>query len=221
MPNTEDWKDPQVAQMFRQAIVRMVDDTIVTPGFERPAIMDETMFGKLIFQFRSFAFASITKTLLYSAQELKYGNLNILAGSGMALALGAASWYTWSILAGEDQAARMRNADYDKWMDESINRSGLLGPLQEILNIGSKIPGVADFVQFSGESTSKSYRPFDDPIIDAGGPSVGFVKDLQKAIGTASEPNQTTFKAIRRLSPLANVSYIRPVLNTLEDEVYK
>ncbi len=221
VPNTEDWKDPQVAQMFRQAIVRMVDDTIVTPGFERPAIMDETMFGKLIFQFRSFAFASITKTLLYSAQELKYGNLNILAGSGMALALGAASWYTWSILAGEDQAARMRNADYDKWMDESINRSGLLGPLQEILNIGSKIPGVADFVQFSGESTSKSYRPFDDPIIDAGGPSVGFVKDLQKAIGTASEPNQTTFKAIRRLSPLANVSYIRPVLNTLEDEVYK
>ena len=221
VPNTEDWQDPQVAQMFRQAIVRMTDDTIVTPGFERPAIMDETMFGKLVFQFRSFAFASITKTLLYSAQELKYGNLNILAGSGMALALGAASWYTWSILAGEDQAARMRNADYDKWMDESINRSGLLGPLQEILNIGSKIPGVADFVQFSGESTSKSYRPFDDPIIDAGGPSVGFVKDLQKAIGTASEPNQTTFKAIRRLSPLANVSYIRPVLNTLEDEVYK
>ena len=40
VPNTADWTDLEAARVFRASILRVVDDTIVTPGPERPLVMD-------------------------------------------------------------------------------------------------------------------------------------------------------------------------------------
>ena len=82
------------------------------------------MIGRLLFQFRSFAFASLTKTLMYGAQEARHGNLNIPVGVAISMGLGALSWWAWANLAGEHQQKRMQSAGFSKWADEAINRSG-------------------------------------------------------------------------------------------------
>ena len=44
----------------------------------------------------------------------------------------------------------MEEASFEQWIDEGVNRSGLLGPLQEALTIGSKIPGLSQYTTLSG-----------------------------------------------------------------------
>ena len=212
VPNTAEWVDLEAAREFRASLLRVVDDTIVTPGTERPLLMDGTMSGRLVFQFRSFAFASLTKTLMFGAQELKHGNMNIPVGVAMSMGLGALSWYTWANLAGEKQRKRMQKADLNKWIDEALNRSGLLGPMQEFLNVAQKFPALAPYTALSGEASTRSYSPYRNPIIDAFGPTVGLMRDVQTVLGTADEPREITLKAGARLLPFQNLFYARPFI---------
>ena len=218
VPNTSEWTDPDAVLALRSAILRQVDDTIVTPGTERPLVMDANMWSRLLFQFRSFAFASLTKTLLFGAQEMKYGNANIPLGMAASLGLGAMSWWTWAQLAGGKAMDTMEKADNGKWLDEAVNRSGLLGPVQEFVNVGSKIPWLNDYTSFSGTATTRSYSPYRDPFVDALGPSIGLIKDLQTLAGTADDPQENTLKAARRLLPFQNLFYLRRALTHGVDE---
>ena len=213
VPNTAEWEDIEAARAFGAAILRTVDDTIVTPGTERPLVMDGSIWGRMIFQFRSFAFASLTKTLMYGAQELKYGNLNIPVGAALSVGLGAMSWWSWANLAGGRHKDRMENADFDKWLDEAVNRSGLLGPVQEFINTGSKIPWMAPYVTKSGSASTRSYSPYSNPYIDAFGPTSGLLRDLWGATGTSEEPRESTINAAVRMTPFQNLFYLRPLVN--------
>ena len=216
VPNVAEWTDKEAARAFRTAILRVVDDTIITPGVERPLLFDGSMMGRMIFQFRSFAYSSLIKTMMHGAQELKRGNLNILAGSAISVGLGMMGWWTWANLAGEKQRKKMQSADLDQWLDEGIARSGLLGPIQEAINIGQKIPGVR--TTLSEEGIVRNYTPFRDPFLNSLGPTVGFVEDLQTIAGTASDPKEATLNAAVRLAPFHNLFYARPLINATKEE---
>lgn len=213
VPNVSEWTDPDAARAFKAAILRVVDDTIITPGVERPLLFDGSMIGRMMFQFRSFAFASLTKTVMHGAQELKYGNLNIPIGIAMSVGMGMMGWWVWSQLVGEDARKRMEKAELDKWLDEGIARSGLLGPMQEAVNLAQRIPWLNQYASLSGEAPVKSYSPFRDPFLNAFGPTVGLIEDLQTIALSAPEPRQATANAITRLLPLHNLMYARPLMN--------
>src|SRR5690606_29787424 len=100
LPNTEVWQSPAMRRAFRAAVVKEARDTIVTPGVERPLIVDETLLGKIIFQFRSFGLSSTTKTILAGAQQLRQGDMAIVNGTILSLALGALSYYIWAVSVG-------------------------------------------------------------------------------------------------------------------------
>ena len=217
VPNTAEWTDPDAARAFGSAILRIVDDTIITPGTERPLLFDGSMTGRIMLQFRSFAFASLVKTMMQGAQELKYGNLNVPIGMALSVGMGMIGWYVWAQLAGEDAQKKVEKAGFDKWLDEGIARSGLLGPMQEALNIGEKIPWLQ--TSLSGDVSTKSYSPFRDPFIGAFGPTVGLLEDLQTIAGTADDPREATVNAATRLLPLHNLFYMRPLINAGKEKV--
>ena len=219
-PNTEDWSDDLARLVFRAAIIRNTDDTIVTPGLERPLWMDASMFGRLIGQFRSFAASSLTKTMIRGAQDLKSGQLEVLISAAMAVGLGMVSWAVWSNLAGDKQSETMKNADFDRWMLEGVMRSGVLGPITEVLGVSQKIPALMNVASFGvGAASSRATSPYNQPLIDALGPTIGLGKDVTTLAKGITDPTEATYNAARRLIPYQNVFYARNLFTLGQEQL--
>lgn len=218
-PNVENWKDKDLARMYSQAIVRETNITIVTPGIDKPLWMDQTIMGKLVGQFRSFAFASTSRTLLAGMQQRDAAFVN---GIFASLAFGALGYYVYAMAAGGRAKEEMLAADSAKWADEAINRSGLLAILAEVQSIAENIPATAPYATFSGR---RNTRLDGDDILQAlAGPTFGFV---QRGADTVSKlydpskpegdrgPDRATVYALRTLLPFQNIFFLRQLFDTM------
>ena len=58
LPNTAEWTNAGAVKLYRQLLVKHLDDTIITPGLERPLWMDASSGMRVIALFCRFAFAS-------------------------------------------------------------------------------------------------------------------------------------------------------------------
>ena len=164
LPNTEDWvkaaeklkmpaaRAEELQRLYHAALVREVDSMIVTPGLERPLWMDRTLAGKMVGQFRSFNFASTTKTVLAGLQEQ---NANFALGTAISLGLGTLSYALYGAFVGLDKKNSPFNQPFSKWMDEAIDRSGMLGVLAEVRRVGATVPWLNDYVMFSGQQSTR------------------------------------------------------------------
>ena len=220
LPNTEDWRSADARRAFRAAVVRAVDDTIVTPGPERPLIMDGSLFGRLVFQFQSFGFSSLPKTLMYGKQQLMYGDLNIPLGIALSVALGGLSWYLKALLVGGKAQKDMEKADTGKWVDEGIARSGLLGPLGNAITVGQKMPLLADYMSFSGDVREQTHH-LTNPFVAQLGPSISTGTSAARLAQSLHDPSAATARAIRQLTPYNNVFMWARQLRDLEREIGK
>jgi len=214
LPNTETWQSPAMRRAFRAAVVKETRDTIVTPGVERPLIVDETLLGKIVFQFRSFALSSTTKTILAGAQQLRQGDMAIVNGTILSLALGALSYYIWAVSVGGEAYEEMLNAPLEKWADEAIDRSGILGVFGEGLRIGERIPGVQRFVRFSDQRTTRGGG--EDLLGTIAGPTFDFVDKLTDIAVSIDDPTMSTLHKVRLLLPYQNLFYLRQLWDQIE-----
>ena len=151
-PNTANWTDPEAIMGYRQALAGQVHDTVMTPGVDRASMTDASWVHRLIFQFRTFGLSSMPKTVLYGLQKRDAGVVQSLL---ISLALGAASYYTSSRLAGGKINEEMEKSFADgSWpevfADEAINRSGAVGMFADLQDILSKVPIVQNYTTLSG-----------------------------------------------------------------------
>lgn len=229
-PNTESWSDANGAvTAYRTAVLRNVDQLIVTPGVDRPLWLNATMPGRLLGQFQSFAFSSTTRTLLAGLQQR---DASVLTGMLISLALGTVSYYLWAKLAGgkseEDMeaalASAMRGEDegLSKFADEAISRSGILGVISTMQDILSNVPAVAPYVTFSGEKTSR--QAGNDLFQAVAGPTFGDLASTLAAITTGIDPaegdemvTKSWAHKLRTLMPLQNHLLFRQWFNALEE----
>lgn len=162
-PNTESWDDPAAVMAYRAAILREVERTIITPGVERPLLSDSTLAGRLMFQFKSFALSSTSKTAIAALQQ---HDMAVVNGIMLSLAMGTVSYYIAAKLTGGNVEAEMeaaladalsgnKNKGLEKFADEAISRSGLLAAMGMAQDIASTVPAVAPYVTLSGERTSR------------------------------------------------------------------
>jgi hypothetical protein len=218
-PNTAAWTDPDVVRAYSQAIVRETNTSIVTPGIDKPLWMDQTIMGKLIGQFRSFSFASTSRTVLSGMQQRDAAFVN---GAFISLAFGALGYYVYAMAAGGRAKEEMLNADMNKWVDEAINRSGLLGIFGEVQRIAENIPATAPYATLSGRRNTR--LDGDDVLQALAGPTFGYLQrgadtitklyDPEKPEGSRG-PDQATIYALRTLLPYQNVFYFRQLLDTM------
>lgn len=215
-----------LVRAFRAALARGVDDTVITPGLERPNWMDGSSLGLLIGQFRSFTMSSTFKAVMASAQDARAGNMAPMAAGVMfSLALGMLSYYTWAHTVGGRTRERMLN-ELDaalngdeqamaRWADEAITRSGLLGVFAEAQKVAERTPGLAPYATFAGVPPARS--PYLNPAMELMGPWLGAVENLGRIAVTADDPTSETFRNAKQLMPYQNLFYLRQIFDWMNE----
>ena len=68
IPNTEQWTDKKAQEIFRRALARDVDQTIVTPEAGDLPLMSYNIWGRILLQYKSFVAASLNRVLIPGIQ---------------------------------------------------------------------------------------------------------------------------------------------------------
>ena len=215
LPNSDDWVDVaekagltegralEMQRIYRAALARVVDNTIVTPGLERPLWMDGSLTGKIIGQFRSFA---VTSTYTTTMAGMQAPNARFATGTAVSLGLGALSYYLWGLASGNDTT----KDGWDKWADEMVDRSGLIGVFGEARNIGSTIPFLNDYVMFSGEQTTRrGGTGFAGALL---GPSIDLANSVGGLLSGLDDPTQGTARYAQKILPYQNLWWARQLV---------
>ena len=136
IPNMADWDDSLAATAMKSAITKQVDEIIVTPSIGEMPLWVSSPIGSHIMQFKSFALSAHTKVLVsgLQAHDQAYAT-----GLLLAVTMGAISY-------GSKEAIKGNNPfedDAEKWLLESIDRSGAIGWLNEANSLTAKFSGGA------------------------------------------------------------------------------
>jgi len=208
LPGGQNWTDRQALEAFRTAVVRDVDRTIVTPGQDKPLWMS-TELGKTVGQFKSFAVASMQRTVLAGLQQRDAATLN---GALVMMGLGAMTYW-----AKEAAAGREPSDDPRVWAVNAFDWSGLGGWLMEANNISEKATrGRVGLSAITGEQVSRyATRNVTGAFL---GPTADAVADIFQVSGSifAGDTTKSDLRKMRQLVPLQNLWYIRRMLNQVE-----
>lgn len=212
--NTDSWQDLQAQTVYRAALKKEIDRIIVTPGAgDLPLVLKGTEAGKMISQFRSFALASTNKTLISGLQE---ADAQTMAGWQLAIGMGMVSYAfkTW------DRGAELSD-DPRVWIQEGVDRSGLLGVLAEVNQISNKATrGVVSMQALAGAPPLTRYANV-NALGALFGPTVGTVQDVFQLTGSSftGEWSQSDSRAARRLIPYQNLVIARGIFDEMEDGI--
>jgi hypothetical protein len=210
-PNTESWKNQELVHVYRQALAREINTTIIAPGVERPLLSDVNILGRMLYQFKSFGMSSMPKIVQAGLQQR---DAAMLTGSLASLGLGALSYYLWAVATGGKAYEDMLDADIGKWADEAISRSGLVATVGEVQRIGQNIPLIADYVSFSGKRQTR--RPGDNLVESLLGPSFDFGENALGVIGGIHDPTQATLNQFVKLLPYQNTLFLREAIDGVQ-----
>ena len=223
LPNLKNWDDPAAYQAYQAAVLGEVNKLIVTPGLERPNVMDENMAYSMLFQFKSFVFASNSRMAMSALQ----GNDPYLAqGIAFSLAFGALSYYTHAVFAGGKTYERMQEADLDTWIWEAVKRSGILGAASIAGGAGERLPLI------SGDDTPLLFREPSGLLGTFLGPTYSQAERMAEVIVKSSKPEgasdsewakqkERNMKALRQtFVPFQNHFLFRQTLDRIGEALY-
>lgn len=227
LPNTENWDITQPAikqarRAYRAALAGEVDDTIVRPGFERASFVDKNIGFRMFSQFKSFALSSTQKTVMAGLQQ---GDMAYVNGMMISLAMGALSYYLYSMAAGGKTQVTMENSirdgNWELWADEAIARSGQTAIFDSVQRFANRVPIINKVTSFSGGPRTKTIGGgLEDEL---GGPSFDLLVKLGKVLqsGNWDEPNfgltRQEMHLARQIMPFQNLFYTRRLLSQIEN----
>lgn len=194
--NTEKWTDLEAKRIYRNALNTDVDRTIVSMGAGDIPLWMNTEMGKVIGQFKSFAFASTQQILIGRLQQK---DLAALTGFAGAVAMGMFSFYLKRTIQGKELPD-----DPNVWLVEGIDRSGYLGIMSEFTNIANKVSRGS----LSVGATPSRYASR-NIAASLAGPSVSLIDDSATTIGAlmTQDISEGDAKAMWRMIPFNNVAY--------------
>lgn len=208
--NFEKWDDQHVAGVFQSAVLKDVNNTVITPGIGDTPLWAGTPLGKTIFQFKSFTTASYNRATLGGLQE---GTSQFYYGTAFQIGLGA---LTYAL----KQSAAGRDVDWtpQKLVIEGIDRSGILGPLMEYNNMAEKATGgMVGLGAVLGTGTQSRYasRGF---IGSALGPTFGLLDTVSDVTAGVlnGDAGDRVLHNVRTLLPGNNLFWIAPLINQVD-----
>ena len=215
LSNARNWDSPELERLWGAAIRKESDRVIVVPGQEKPLFMS-TELGKTIFQFRSFMFASTQRMTIAALQAQDH---NALAGVLMLTSLGMMS-YSFK----QWDAKREIAEDPVELVIEGIDRSGALGGIMEINNTLEKLSsnnfGMRPLLGVDIPAARFASRSMSENLL---GPTFGSFLDTSLRVANAGLAedgwNESDTRALRRLIPYQNLTFIRQAFDRIEEEV--
>ena len=215
LSNARNWDSPELETLWGAMIRKESDRVIVVPGQEKPLFMS-TELGKTIFQFRSFMFASTQRMTIAALQAQDH---NALAGVLMLTSLGMMS-YSFK----QWDAKREIAEDPVELVIEGIDRSGALGGIMEINNTLEKLSsnnfGMRPLLGVEIPAARFASRSMSENLL---GPTFGSFLDTSLRVANAGLAedgwNESDTRALRRLIPYQNLTFIRQAFDRIEEEV--
>jgi hypothetical protein len=205
--NTDMWDNFTLRKKFRTALRKDVQSIVLVKNLGDTPLFANTGIGKILLQFKSFVFASTTKTLLTGLQIRDSAQLQALASF---IALGALSYVIKEINRGAEPNLEPNNLVY-----QGLDRSGVLGIFMEANNIFEKTTGIG-LGAVTGKQGASRYasRSLDEALL---GPSLGTISNLGQAAYALSpagggELTDSDKKNLRRLTPFNNLFYVQAVM---------
>ena len=213
--NAKNWDSPALYEMWAAAIRKESDRVIVVPGQEKPLFMSSEL-GKTIFQFRSFMFASTQRMLIGALQGQDH---NALAGMLLLTSIGMMSYAfkQWD-------AKREIADDPTELIIEGIDRAGVLGSIMEINNTLEKLSsnnlGLRPLLGVERGAARFVSRSMSENLL---GPTFGSFLDTSLRVANAGLKedgwDDSDTRALRRLIPYQNLTFIRQGFDTIEEKV--
>lgn len=212
--NTVDWTDAGAVEAFRNALLRDVDNTILTPGRGDAPIWTSSEFGKTIFQFKRFAAASTQRILISGLQNRDAAAMN---GILLMIGLGAAATAMRDIVSDGE----VRDRDGREWALDAIDRSGALSLFIELDAVADKFSGGNLSLQRAITGQEASRFASRDVLGQLLGPTAGAVEDIASATQGALQDDftQSDLHKLRRLLPGQNVFYTRWLFDQMEEAI--
>lgn len=208
--NTEKWENKEIARIYYNALNTDVDSTIATMGAGDLPLWGNTEVGKVILQFKSFAFASTQQTLLAGLQQK---DLAVLNGVISATSLGMLSYYLKRKMAGKEPSDNPA-----VWLSEGLDRSGYLAILSEYSHIADKAGlGVSSLTGIEQSSRYASRNAAASLL----GPSIALVDDgftTARAL-SSGEISPSDARAIRRMIFLNNHWLLTGAMDRLQESL--
>ncbi len=180
--NVSQWDDETAQRAWAAALNKDVDRTIVTKGVADTPLWMKTNWGRLLFQFKSFAMASHQRVLIAGLQERpqRFAEQMVLGTSiGMLVA------YLKFMERGDvDQANRLLD-NPGLWVADGLDRTGILSLPFELSNtvekLGSPVGIMSGVQSLAGDEDrggSVSRYATRGKVAAVAGPSVGLFEDL-------------------------------------------
>jgi len=215
LSNARNWDDPDLERKWGAMLAKESRRVIVEPGQEKPLFMS-TELGKTIFQFKSFMFSSTQRMTIATLQGQ---DRNAVGGVLMLISLGMMS-YAFK----QQDAGRELSDDPAAWVAEGIDRSGVLGSIMEINNTVEKMSnnsfGLRPVLGIDVAASRFVSRSMSENIL---GPTFGSLLDnglrVMNAGLTPGDWTDSDTRAIRRLLPYQNLSFIRQGFDKIEEEI--
>lgn len=213
---TEEWADDWARRVFRAAVAKDVDSTIVTKGIGDVPLWMNTPTGKLVGQFKSFAASSHQRVLMRGLQERPTA---VLSGVVFSMLAGMLVYALKSI-----ESNRMDDLSDNpgRWMMEGIDRSGILSVAMEINNTVERSLGVGAYGAFAalfpgadqdGKSSRYTMRSEAAALL---GPSADLIDTAVRAVwaikGSGDGMTEADVNSIRRLLPYSTLPGIRSLI---------
>lgn len=209
VPNARNWDDVSARNVFRSAVRHAVDETIVTPGLDRPLWMSKPGW-RLISQFKSFTFSSAQRVTMAGLQQ---ADAAVAQGIMLMTFLGANVYFAKSWLAG-----REISDDPAVWIAEGVDRSGVTGWFFDVNNMVEKVTAGRIGVNALKGGPQMSRYASRNAVGALLGPSFGLAQDLFNITGSAfsDEWDEKDTHAARKVLPLQNIPYLRGIFDQME-----
>lgn len=136
---TDDWSDDWARRVYRAAINKDVDTTIISKGVGDIPLFMNTPSGRLLMQFKSFAIASHQRALMRGLQERPMG---FVSGTMFATMAGMLAYYLKSVEANRTDDI---SDNPGRWIAEGLDRSGLFSIAFEANNTIEKAFGIGAY----------------------------------------------------------------------------
>lgn len=225
MPKMDDWAKTdegfRMSQKLTMAIDKASRRAVIRPGTGDLPPFVSSFMGKLLFQFQSFAYASVNKWVR---------NMDRMSRASTEEGMRALASIAWSLAAGALVYTIRQGVINNKWEDvqatwnnpvaiarEAIDRGGLSLMFGPYLSGAMKI--AAPHLDAAGIPVSRvglaAASRFQNrtPLNDFAGPTWGLGEDIQKVL-TSSDSKQLK-KSVSRLLPFRNLFYLDWYANNL------
>ncbi|MBN9306836.1 MAG: hypothetical protein BGO82_05965 [Devosia sp. 67-54] len=217
--NSDDWSDEWARRVYRAAINKDVDTTIITKGVGDVPLFFNTPTGRLLGQFKSFTLASHQRALMRGLQERPMG---MVSGVLVSTGIGMLIYYLKSVES--NRTADLSN-NPGRWIAEGLDRSGIFAIAFEANNTIEKAFGIGAYgalaaafpgadqdgkaSRYIARSTAAALTGPTGDLVD------GLVRAVQAIKGSGDGLSKGDITAFKRLIPGATLPGIRSLVEYL------